>query len=46
MDDYRIVVDRRRSLLRKPSRLQIVVESLVFTAMIVLLFVVLTMVSF
>ena len=46
MDDHRIVVDRRRSLLRKPSRLQMIVEGTVFASMIVLLFVVLTMVSF
>ena len=46
MDDYRIVVDRRRSFLRKPSRLQIIVESLVFTGLLALLFVVLTMVSY
>jgi hypothetical protein len=46
MDDYRIVVDRRRSLLRKPSRKQMILESVVFASLIVLLFVVLTMASF
>ena len=46
MDDYRIVVDRRRSLLRKPSRLRMAVEGTAFASIIVLLFVVLTMVSF
>jgi hypothetical protein len=46
MDDYRIVVDRRRRLFAKPSKLRIVVESLVFTALIAMIFVVLTMASY
>ena len=46
MDDYRIVVDRRRRLFAKHTRTRIVVESLVFTSLLALIFVVLTMASY
>lgn len=45
MDDYRIVVDRRRRLFAKPSKLQIAMESLAFFVLLALIFVVLSMLA-
>jgi DNA invertase Pin-like site-specific DNA recombinase len=45
MDDYRIVVDRRRRLFAKPSKLQMAMEGLAFFGLLALIFVVLSMLA-
>jgi hypothetical protein len=45
MDDYRIVVDRRRRLFAKPSKLQMAAEGLAFFGLLALIFVVLSMLA-
>jgi len=45
MDDYRIVVDRRRRLFAKPSKLQMAMEGLAFFGLLALIFVVVSMLA-
>jgi hypothetical protein len=41
MDDYRIVVDRRRRLFAKPTRLRVICEALAMTVVLAIAYVLL-----